>query len=369
MNYGDGSVTYEFLDCAAPAAPRVHSAYGGDGVGTVEFWPAYLDPESPVSPVTGYEYSTDGTTWVPFSTRTVNAGGDDDDLRTGTVSGLTNDKAYTVAVRAQSASGPSAASAASAPFTPHHYIDGPATATMTAGPSSVTFTWTAPAEDAAKVTGYRAQAFPQEFEGDWEAPGAPVIAQCEAPAGATSCVAAASPGYSYAGYVSTEEGEYQGGDTDAGTTAVIAGPSIPTTLPTADGVLTTSDADGKVVAGEKVTVTGKDFLPGSTVELVVYSTPVKLGSVVVLADGTFTAEVTLPKELANGVHHLVATGVDVNGDVRTLVVEVTVSGGVATAAVAGLASTGVTPAPWLAGGALTLLAGGGLLVAARRRSA
>ena len=72
---------------------------------------------------------------------------------------------------------------------------------------------------------------------------------------------------------------------------------------------------------------------------------------------------TLPKDLANGVHHLVASGVDVNGNVRNLVVEITVSGGTAV-----LAYTGFSPLPFIGAGVLALGAGGGLLVASRRRA-
>jgi hypothetical protein len=94
------------------------------------------------------------------------------------------------------------------------------------------------------------------------------------------------------------------------------------------------------------------------------SVPVHLGTATVLADGTFSATVTLPKGLEDGVHHLVATGVDVNGNVRNLVVEVTVSGGTAV-----LAFTGFSALPYAGTGALALLAGGGLLVVSRRRQA
>ena len=97
---------------------------------------------------------------------------------------------------------------------------------------------------------------------------------------------------------------------------------------------------------------------------VVYSTPVELGTATVLADGTFTATVTLPQSLENGVHHLVATGVDVSGNVSTLVVEVTVSGGTAV-----LAFTGFAALPYAGAGALALLAGGDLLVVSCRRQA
>ncbi|WP_153359220.1 hypothetical protein [Modestobacter roseus] len=233
-----------------------------------------------------------------------------------------------------------------------------------AGASSIKISWKAP-QDAAGVAGYQAFASPVGAQSS----GGTVFCKPAAALG-TSCVVPAIPGLTYnVGVESLDAKGERIGVSDRVTTTAIAAPVVAASLPKASGTLTSDAKDGKAVAGEKVTVTGKDFLPGSVVELVAYSTPVSLGQAVVLSDGTFTAEVTLPEDMANGTHHLVASGVDVNGDPRTLVVEVTVSGGVATAEIAGLAYTGFTPAPWLAGGALTLLAGGGLLVAARRRSA
>jgi hypothetical protein len=99
------------------------------------------------------------------------------------------------------------------------------------------------------------------------------------------------------------------------------------------------------------------------VQLLVYSSPVSLGTVVTDENGSFSVEVTVPANLANGTHHLVATGVDANGNVRNLVIAVTVSGGVAT-----LATTGFDAVPVAVGGGLVLLTGAGLLVGARRRS-
>ena len=64
---------------------------------------------------------------------------------------------------------------------------------------------------------------------------------------------------------------------------------------------------------------------------------------------------TLPEGLTNGDHHLVATGVDADGNVRNLVVEVTVSGGAAALRRHRLLGRAV-----LGAGALALLAGGGL---------
>jgi hypothetical protein len=133
--------------------------------------------------------------------------------------------------------------------------------------------------------------------------------------------------------------------------------------------MTSSDTDGALTAGEQITLSGTGYLPNSTVDLYVYSTPTKVGTAVADEAGNFTATVTLPASLANGTHHLVAAGVDPSGNPRYLVVEVTVSGGTAVVTAAGgLAYTGFSALPFVGGGLLTLVAGAGLLVASRRRA-
>jgi len=251
--------------------------------------------------------------------------------------------------------------------TPMVEVPGPVTASVKAGVQSVTFSWTAPA-DTEGLTSYTMEAYLQVSD-DVDPATIPVdtksVLSCDAPVTATTCTVAAAPGFTYGGHVEALYGDYAYGDTPAGSTGVVSAPAKPSaSVPTAQGTLTSDDADGKVVAGEKITISGKDFLPGSTVDLIVYSSPVELGTATVLDDGTFSAIVVLPKGLENGTHHLVATGVDVNGNVRNLVVEVTVSGGTAV-----LAYTGFSALPYAGAGAVALLAGAGLLVAGRRRSA
>jgi len=301
-------------------------------------------------PITGVEYRLGDGDWVKIATE--NQG---DYQYSGTITGLETGKTYSVAFRFSTAKGHTDASKT---VTESTAVPGPGAVTAVAGASSIKVNWTAPA-DMNGVAGYVAIAAP---DGD-QSSGREVSCQPVDALG-TSCVLPAIPGLAYG--VSVHSLDATGnpiGRSDWVVTEPVSAPAISTTLPKADGTLTSDAKDGKAVAGEKITVTGKDFLPGSTVELVAYSTPVKLGSVVVLADGTFTAEVTLPKDMANGVHHLVASGVDVNGNARTLVVEVTVSGGTAV-----LAYTGFSPMPFVGAGALALLAGGGLLVASRRRA-
>jgi hypothetical protein len=181
----------------------------------------------------------------------------------------------------------------------------------------------------------------------------------------TSCTVTVKPGFAYGYGVNGIDaaGNYGYGIFGDAPTAVVPASSAPATLPKASGPLTSSDRDSKVTVGAQVTLSGSGYQPGSVVELVVYSTPVSLGSVVADANGAFSATVTLPASMANGKHHLVSVGVDAAGNPRYLVSEIIVSGGT------GLAYTGFSPAPYLGGGAALLLAGAGLIVAGRRRRA
>jgi hypothetical protein len=348
-----GTVTCVTGDPVAPGAPTLDD-YVNAGDGTAKFWftpgtSAFDGNEQQVT--VSYEYRLDGGDWTAFTT-----GNTGSDKLTGTLTDLTNLKKYSLVVRATSAAGNSPASAP-VEFTPFRPTAAPASVSASVGVTSVRISWTPPA-DAAGVVDYVAFATPDGAQSNQD------TVVCETTA--TSCTVAAKAGLAYGFGVASRDALGNEGDRIFGEnpTAVVPASAISATLPKANGALTSSDADGKVVAGTQVTISGKDFLPGSTVDLIVYSTPVKLGEAVVASDGTFSATVTLPTTLANGVHHLVASGVDVNGNVRNLVVEVTVSGGTAV-----LANTGFSTLPYLGTGALALLAGGGLLVAARRRSA
>jgi hypothetical protein len=137
-------------------------------------------------------------------------------------------------------------------------------------------------------------------------------------------------------------------------------------VPDASGPLT--GPGSPVTAGRQVTLSGSGYLPGSSVDLYVYSTPVKLGTTTADAHGAFSATVALPENLAAGTHHLVAAGVDQGGSPRYLVLAVTVAGERA-AITAGLASTGAAPLPLLGGAAVLLLAGTTLVLLGRRRHA
>ncbi|QXG74586.1 fibronectin type III domain-containing protein [Modestobacter sp. L9-4] len=337
---------YEYVT----GAPTANWVSGVDNGLMFQLYVSTLDSENPV---TGVEYTLDGgATWKPVATE--NEG---DYQYSGTITGLETATRYSVAFRFTTATGHTDASET---LTGRTAVPGPRDVKAVAGAASIKVSWTPPASTD-EVAGYLVIGAPEGAQNDSGS------IECRpTTALGTSCAMSAVPGttYSLSVHSLAADGDKLGSSDWVTVGPVLASSAVSATLPKADGTLTSSDADGKVVAGEQVTISGKDFLPGSVVDLVVYSTPVKLGTATVLADGTFSATVTLPKDLANGTHHLVASGVDVNGDPRTLIVEVTVSGGTAV-----LAFTGFSALPYAGAGALALLAGGGLLVVSRRRQA
>ena len=348
-----GEVTCVTGDAVAPGAPTLADYVTvGDGTATFEFTPGSYGRDTSESEVEStFEYQLDGGKWTGF-THDYTAWA----TNSGTLEGLENLTTYSLKVRATSTAGTSEASAP-VTFTPYRPTAAPTGVTAKVGAGSVVISWNKPA-NADGIVDYLAFAVPDGAQSSQD------LVVCTTTG--TSCAVPAKAGTAYTYGVTSRDALGNEGDRAFGdaATAVVPASAISSTLPKSDGALTSSESDGTAVAGSDITLSGAGFLPGSTVELVVYSTPVKLGEAIVLADGTFSATVTLPEGLTNGDHHLVATGVDANGNVRNLVVEITVSGGAAA-----LANTGFSAAPVLGAGALALLAGGGLMVAARRRQA
>jgi len=96
-------------------------------------------------------------------------------------------------------------------------------------------------------------------------------------------------------------------------------PGGPSTPAAATATLTTDQGPISTFRpGQALTTVGAEFLSGSTVQVVVYSTPIVLGSATTAADGTVSVPVTIPADLEAGQHSLVASGVDADGNVRTL---------------------------------------------------
>jgi len=112
-------------------------------------------------------------------------------------------------------------------------------------------------------------------------------------------------------------------------------------------------APDRVAPGSTVSISGENFIPGESVEIWLRSTPVRLATVTVSADGTFSTSVVIPADTVAGDHHFELR----TSESGTLSSAVTVSDG--------LSSTGAEITATALFAALLLL--GGLVVIARSR--
>jgi CshA-type fibril repeat protein len=120
---------------------------------------------------------------------------------------------------------------------------------------------------------------------------------------------------------------YASGDSDASAasnSATPTGPTVPGTTPTsAPTTLTTKQgAIGVVTPGSALTVVGTGFAPNSTVTILMYSSPTKLGTATTDADGNLSHDVTVPT-LDEGLHNIVASGVTPSGATHLMRLPVT----------------------------------------------
>ncbi len=93
-------------------------------------------------------------------------------------------------------------------------------------------------------------------------------------------------------------------------------------MPTPDGEL--SGVPETLEREQEFTVTGTGFLPGSTVQLGIYSTPTPLGTAVVDDSGAFRAAVAVPADQTLGAHTVAASGIGTGGVARLLAADTTV---------------------------------------------
>jgi 5'-nucleotidase len=128
-------------------------------------------------------------------------------------------------------------------------------------------------------------------------------------------------------------------------------------------------SDTTVVPGQTITISGAMTAGATSITFVFASTPSSLGSVTPAADGTFSADVTIPADASVGSHTITATdstGFSITG---TLTV-VGADGAGAGAGAGGLPRTGDdTSIPMARLAALLMAAGGAALFVARRRKA
>jgi CshA-type fibril repeat protein len=228
-----------------------------------------------------------------------------------------------------------------------------ATSTVTTG--AITITVTAPNSGPEAPTGVSATAGVASLTVSWTAvPGATSYTASDDPGSAsctttgTSCVMGATAGTATRATVTAT--------TPAGTsapsspsnavtpTAPVVPPSVPTTG--TDTLTTDKGQIGLTSPGATVTVMGEGFAPFSTATVIVYSSPITLGSITTDKDGAFSKEVTVP-QLEAGKHTFVASGVDEAGKTRATRLPITVAHTSITGA------NGTLPIP--AGGKVTLL--------------
>ncbi|MGP6169848.1 hypothetical protein ACTU6V_01415 [Microbacterium sp. A204] len=135
-----------------------------------------------------------------------------------------------------------------------------------------------------------------------------------------------------------------------------------------------------VVAGGKVAVSGADFAPGAEIVFELRSTPVRIGSATVAADGSFTASLTIPAETPAGAHTLAAIlpdGTEVTAALTVTAAASDVGPGAGDDGTTGsggsasgdIATTGADSTALIAGAVLLLAMGLGLFAMRRRMRA
>ena len=82
---------------------------------------------------------------------------------------------------------------------------------------------------------------------------------------------------------------------------------------THQGAASVSIGQGTVRPGASLVTSGRGFKPGTSVQLILHSTPTSLGTATVAADGTFSTTVVIPSTVTAGAHHVVAAGEDSTG--------------------------------------------------------
>jgi hypothetical protein len=272
------------------------------------------------SAVTGYQVSLDdGATWAAMAPT--------GSPLTATVVALTQGGSYQLTVRAVNSVGTGSASSMLTVTTLPAALAAP---TAAAGTSSATVSWMASADPT--VTGYTVTANP--------GPATCVSLSIRH----TTCVigATADIATTYTVVADSPAGDSAVSPPSAPTTATSpivpadAPTNAPTTLTTTHGVLT------DVSRSEQITLIGTGFAHDSTVTVVLYSSPVVLGTLLTDGNGDFSLPITVPADLDTGAHNFVAFGVDPAGLESPSRMPVTLPGAIAaTTSTTSLPMTGV----------------------------
>jgi hypothetical protein len=145
------------------------------------------------------------------------------------------------------------------------------------------------------------------------------------------------------------------------TTTVSAAATTTTTTAAPASTGTAGLSSSSAAPGGTLTVTGDGFAPGSTGQIFVFSTPVKIGEGVANAAGRITVVVQLPADLVPGAHTIQLQGIDPQGRARVVSSPIIVAGtGI-------LRVTGAPTGELFAMGVFALGVGFALVLVARRR--
>jgi hypothetical protein len=290
-----------------PAAPGNVNAVAGTQAATVT-WTAAAGTHGAI---TGYRI----TASPGGATQVVGA-----DARSAQFDGLQAGQGYTFSVQASTAFG-YGTGATSNQVTPNGPPAAPAKPTATAGHGEVTVGWTAPAANGSAITAYvvRASDGVETLVGG----------------GSTSVTVTRPNGVAVSFTVVARNTYGDSGPSPASDTVTPTAPApdpspsqdppAPEPSPSQDPpaadvpVVQAGDAQPEPVpSGTPVLFTGSGFLPFATGDVIINSTPRKLGSFVADAGGNFQVLVTVPADLELGNHTLVAVGKAPDGSVRTL---------------------------------------------------
>jgi hypothetical protein len=387
--HGADAETYTgTVDAILATAPTITEVTPDDESLTFEF----TAPSSTGGAVVvGYEYSIDGGgSWLPGPFGVA--------ASPLTVSGLANGTSYSVKLRAVTVAGGGAASGV-ADGTPRTIAAQPTLIAVTPGDHSLVVDFTPPSDDGGSaIVGYR---YSVDGGATWSAAVVPTTTSPVAIYGlnngetyvvALRAVSDAGDGIASSAMSGvpavapvplpgeTDPPELQFGIGDGSengeTVTVVSGPERAgwtVSTPSVSLTLEAYDSHAGLVArsggvayfegyvGGYVLVSGDGFKPGSTVDLWIFSTPVRLGSLTVASDGTFTGMLSLPASLKIGSHTVQVNGVTTAGATASTSVGVRMG-----TAPSSLAITGGTAGWALA--AQMICAGMALVIVGTRRS-
>ncbi|HEY5024774.1 MAG TPA: fibronectin type III domain-containing protein, partial [Acidimicrobiales bacterium] len=315
---------------AVPGAPTGVHATASDGAASVSFTAPVNNGGSAITSYTVTEYPGGATTSCSASPCTV--------------SGLSNGTPYTFIVTATNGAGTGPGSTPSTAVTPAGLPGAPTKVHVTGGDTQVSVSWTAPDSNGSTITGYIVTTSPGG-----------ATTSCS---GTPCTISGLTDGTAYTFTVTAVNGVGTGAPSSASDAVTPALAEL--------GIALTVTPQGSPLSRTFV-VSGSGLEPGSTVTIVLHSTPVTLATVTVGPDGAFSTTLTLPSGLAPGTHTIIASGISPFGLPVTSSAQF-VAQDQPDSPAPGLPTTGFDAGTGIALGAFAFLVGLALIRLGRRRA-